>query len=87
MATKVLLDGSKMPSKEFYRRFKEIVGVSFGWWIRRKNVKSDGGDEWYDWTDGEYTIGGTAYDPPKLFHTKIQTVDMEIGDINVHGKR
>jgi hypothetical protein len=64
---KVLLDGSKMPAKVFYKKFREIVGVSFGWWIRRKNVKQDGGNEWYDYTDDKFTLGGSAYDPPKLY--------------------
>lgn len=41
MKTKMLLDGSKMPEKEFYKRFKEIVGVSFTWWIKRETTGSD----------------------------------------------
>lgn len=64
---KVLLDGSKMHGKVFYKKFKEIVGISFGWWIKRKNVKSDGGSEWYDYQDENFLLGGTAYEPPKLF--------------------
>jgi hypothetical protein len=67
---KILLDGSKMREKTFYRRFRKIVGVSFKWWIKRKSVVPSGGSEWYEWRDEYFVVGGSAYDPPKLYGKK-----------------
>lgn len=67
MNNTLLLDGSTMPEKEFYKRFREIVGTTFYRWIGKPTTKSDGGGEWYEWNDDTYILGGTAYAPPKLY--------------------
>jgi hypothetical protein len=64
---KLLLDGSKMKEKVFYEKFSSIVGVSFDAWIKRDDVKSGAGSEWYDYQDDAYLVGGTMYAPPKFF--------------------
>ena len=71
---KLLLDGSKMPEKRFYKRFKEIVGTTVGRWENRKSVKQDNGAEFYSSEDAEFWYCGSAYDPPKLYR-KIKGVE------------
>jgi hypothetical protein len=63
----ILLDGSKMRERVFDKRFRKIVGVSFTWWIKRKDVLRDGGSEWYEYRDSNFILGGSAYDPPILY--------------------
>ena len=56
-----------MKENVFYKRFKEIVGCTFESWIKRDTVKSNSGSELYDWQDNNFILGGSAYDPPKLY--------------------
>jgi len=72
----LLLDGSEMPEKEFYKKFEQIVGCSFRVWAAKETTKKDGGGEWYDYKDGTFTLGGTAYAPPKLYG-KIESQEVE----------
>jgi hypothetical protein len=69
---KVLLDGSKMRAKMFYRRFRNIVGVSYKWWIKKKSIVSSSGSEWYEYRDEQFVLGGDAYNPPRLFRIATQ---------------
>ena len=64
---KLLLDGSKMRESLFYKKFKEIVGVSNEAWEKRSNVTKDNGSEYYSSQDEKFLFCGTAYDPPKLY--------------------
>lgn len=64
---KLLLNGARMRERTFNKRFRKIVGVHFHNWIRRKSVKSWGNSEFYDYQDDTFLVGGSAYDPPRLW--------------------
>lgn len=74
---KLLLNGADMPEKEFYLKFKEIVGCEFEKWIGKENTSSYGDSETYEWTDKYYTLGGCAYAPPKLYKKQITPIVSE----------
>ena len=63
----LVLDGNDIPEKEFIKKFIGIVGCSYDDWIRKPNIKRDGGGEWYEYRDDIFVLGGTAYSAPKLY--------------------
>ena len=63
----LLLDGSQMPAKEFYKRFVEIVRCTENEWINKDTTKIETSSDWYEFKDDNFILGGTAYSPPKLY--------------------
>ena len=65
--SKLLLDGSKIPAKDFYEQFEQIVGCTENEWINKDTTKFYGDGEWYEYQDNNFTMGGTAYSAPVLY--------------------
>lgn len=66
----LLLDGSEMNSDEFYKRYDEFVGMPHKDWENLPTTKFNGTEETYEYSDINFTLGGTVYSPPKLFKNK-----------------
>lgn len=64
---KLLLDGSKMEAKEFYKRYDKYVGMPHNKWEDLPTTKKDMTGETYEYRDDKYALGGTAYSAPKLY--------------------
>jgi len=63
----LLLDGSKLPEKVFFAKFREIVGATWEDWSSRDSTEKDSGSEWYCDQDDKFVCSGSAYDQPKLY--------------------
>ena len=63
----LLLDGSLMEAKEFYRLYDEYVGMPHNEWEKLSTTRFYGDDEIYEYSDNKFVLGGSAYSAPKLF--------------------
>ena len=63
----LLLDGSKMPAKEFYAKYDEYVGMPHKEWEELPTTKKEGTGETYEYRDSNFAMGGSAYSEPKLY--------------------
>jgi hypothetical protein len=64
---KLLLDGSKMEAKEFYKQYDEFVGMPHEEWEKLPTTKFEGTGETYEYRDEKFAMGGSAYSEPKLY--------------------
>jgi len=67
ISTELLLDGSKMPAKEFYKEFELLVGCSEKDWCKKDTTIRNNDEECYEYKDDKFILGGTAYSPPLLY--------------------
>lgn len=65
--SKLVLDGSKMPAKEFYQEFEKLVGCSEKEWCKKETTKSNNTGETYEYKDSKFCLGGSAYSAPVLY--------------------
>ena len=63
----LLLDGSKMPAKEFYAKYDEYVGMPHKEWEELPTTKKEDTGETYEYRDSNFAMGGSAYSEPKLY--------------------
>jgi len=70
----LLLDGSKMEAKEFYKRYDEYVGMPHNDWEQLPTTKFEGTSETYEYRDDKFAMGGSVYSEPKLYALEAKSI-------------